>query len=281
MVITSQIAPNHLLSPYVASYILRQFDTGGIDIKRPWFASYHTSITFFFKAKPINLREPVKGNIIKTGDCINILGLSSEYNGEMTFNGSYSFLELTFRPTGLNDIFGIDMAEIRNHIIDARDLLDYNIQTFYDHLCETEDLREMGLLADAYLLQNLVKKGQVNTNKNVLKIVESVLNSQGRYNLDLLTSQSNMSHRNLERLFIQKVGVSPKHLICILRFNLALNLKRQNPTLNWTSIAAECGYFDQMHMIREFKSLSGNTPSELIKLPLICETDKSSQLSLL
>lgn len=276
MVTTSQILPNPLLSPYVAGYILREFDTCGIDSKRPWIASYYTSITFFFKAKPINLRDPVTGNIIKTGDCISILGLSSEYNGEMTFNGSYSFLELAFKPTGLNEIFGIDVAEIKNQIIDAKELLDSDIQILYEHLCESKELKEMALLADVYLMGYLLKKRQVCTNNGILKLVGNVMNNYGKGNLDLLTSQSNMSHRNLERLFLNKVGVSPKHLICIIRFNFALTSKKQNPSLNWTSIAAESGYFDQMHMIREFKHFSGNTPCHLINIPLVNETNAPS-----
>ncbi|MEO5790347.1 MAG: hypothetical protein ABIW77_08070, partial [Gelidibacter sp.] len=44
--------------------------------------------------------------------------------------------------------------------------------------------------------------------------------------------------------------------------------------LKWTSIAAECNYFDQMHMIREFKNLSGNTPCHLMKIPLVMETEE-------
>ncbi|HUH27952.1 MAG TPA: AraC family transcriptional regulator [Gelidibacter sp.] len=273
------MAPNPILSAYVANYTLRQFETGGLDITRPWMASYQTSITFFFKDKLINLRDPLHGNIIKKGDYINILGLSSEYNGEMTFNGSYLFFEMAFRPTGLHDIFGIPVAKTLNHIADGRDLLDINIQILYERLCAAKDIREMGRLADTFLLHHLLKRNQLCANKNFLKIVSIIVNSYGKATLDQLTFQANMSNRNLERHFIDKVGVSPKHLICMVRFNLALSYKRRNPTVNWTTIAAEYGYFDQMHMIREFKNLSGNTPSDLIKIPLVTETDKATHLS--
>ncbi|MGC1631096.1 MAG: AraC family transcriptional regulator [Gelidibacter sp.] len=274
MVTTSHIAPNPILSEYVASYNLRQFDTQGVTITKPWLASYYTSITFFFKAKLIHLRDPINKEIIKTGDCINILGLSSAYNGEMSFNGCYLVLEIIFKPTGLNDVFGISVAEIRNHIIDGRDLLHPDIQSLYERLCEAKDLREMGLLADAYLLHYLLKNRPLGRNKNLQKIVGHLVNCGGKANLDLLSVQAHMSNRNLERLFTTKVGISPKHLICLIRFNRALSLKREDAMLNWTSIAVECDYFDQMHMIREFKSLSGNTPCHLMKIPLVMETEK-------
>lgn len=274
MVTTSHIAPNPILSAYVASYILRQFDTEGITITRPWLASYYTSITFFFKAKLIHLRDPINKEIIKTGDCINILGLSSTYNGEMTFNGYYLFLEIIFKPTGFNEVFGIPAAEIRNRIINGSDLLQPDIQSFYERLCDAKNLREMGLLTDAYLLQHLLKNSQLGSNKTIQRIVSHIVNYCGKSNLDLLSVQANMSNRNLERLFTNKVGISAKHLICVIRFKRALSLKKQDSMLHWTSIAAECDYFDQMHMIREFKNLSGNTPSHLIKIPLVMETEE-------
>ncbi|MGV8814420.1 MAG: helix-turn-helix domain-containing protein [Gelidibacter sp.] len=274
MVTTSHIAPNPILSAYVSSYILRHFDTEGAIITRPWLASYYTSITFFFKAKLIHLRDPIHKEIVKTGDCINIFGLSSAYNGEMTFKGCYLFLEIIFKPTGLNEIFGIPLPEIRNHIIDGRDLLQPDIQSLYERLCAAKDLREMGLLADAYLLHYLLKSSPLGGNKNLRKIVDFMVNGCGKANLDLLSVQAHMSNRNLERFFTTKLGISPKHLTCLIRFNRALSLKREDAMLKWTSIAAECNYFDQMHMIREFKNLSGNTPCHLMKIPLVMETEE-------
>lgn len=279
MVITSHIAPHPILSAYVVSYCLSEFDTAGVDIKRPWHATYHTSITFFFNTKSIILCDPINGKIIKMGNHINILGLSSIYNGEIIFNGSYKIFEIALKPTGLNDIVGIPEAEIRNHIVEGCHLLDFDINLLYERLSDATDIKEMGLLADAYLLHNLFKNSQAGFDKNLLKIVGYIVNSCGQANLDQLAFHANMSNRNLERIFINKVGVSPKHLICIVRFTLALSRKKKNPTTDWTSIAAESGYFDQMHMIREFKSLSGHTPSNLIKIPLITETISSYHLS--
>ncbi|HXJ98414.1 MAG TPA: AraC family transcriptional regulator [Gelidibacter sp.] len=271
MVTTYCIAPNPILAAYVSSYTLRHFDTGGIDFKRPWFACHLTSIVFFFKDKQINLQNPISGIIIKKCNCINVLGLSSEYNGEMTYNGCYLLFEIAFNPIGLNGIFEIPVSEIRNHIMDGIELLGPDIQTLYRLLCNAKDIKEMGQLADIYLLNHLLKKNQVHQSNNLLKIVENIVNSHGRSNLDQIIFQANMSNRNLERLFINKVGVSPKHLNCIVRFNLALSFKKRNAKVNWSAIAAEYGYFDQMHMISEFKHLSGNTPSNLMKILLMTE----------
>lgn len=50
-------------------------------------------------------------------------------------------------------------------------------------------------------------------------------------------------------------------------------MKLRNPHLRWTDIAYQTGYFDQMHLIKDFKKFSGDAPSVLLKeTPLFVET---------
>ncbi len=100
MITTSEIAPSPFLVPFVRCYSHREFDTGGMDIHKPFHASHEISITFFFKAKPLRLTDPKTGQVIKTGSNIDISGLGTHYNGEKTFNGAYSFLKFIFDRTG-------------------------------------------------------------------------------------------------------------------------------------------------------------------------------------
>ena len=80
-------------------------------------------------------------------------------------------------------------------------------------------------------------------------------------NVDQLAYDANMSIRTFERHFIDQVGISPKLFCNITRFNYALALKFKNPQLDWTSIASTCGYYDQMHLIKDFKKFAGYTPT--------------------
>jgi len=90
--------------------------------------------------------------------------------------------------------------------------------------------------------------------------------------MERLASYVNMSTRNLERHFTESVGIPPKLFCCITRFNHALELKLRNATVGWTSIAHQTGYFDQMHLIKDFKRFCGEAPSSLLKhVPLLEE----------
>lgn len=69
-----------------------------------------------------------------------------------------------------------------------------------------------------------------------------------------------MSPRYLQKLFVQYTGMPPKLYAKVQRFQQSLKLiQRKEASL--TSITYECGYFDQSHFIREFKSFAGVTPS--------------------
>jgi len=66
--------------------------------------------------------------------------------------------------------------------------------------------------------------------------------------------------RQLERRFREAVGISPKRLARVLRLQHAIALLRHRPPLSWSALALAAGYYDQAHLIRDFRALSGLTP---------------------
>lgn len=72
-----------------------------------------------------------------------------------------------------------------------------------------------------------------------------------------------MSLRQLERKFEQLVGLSPKQLARIIRFQSVFRSAGCTPAPAWAEVALDCGYYDQAHFIREFKQLSGQSPAAL------------------
>lgn len=66
--------------------------------------------------------------------------------------------------------------------------------------------------------------------------------------------------RFIERFRID-VGVTPKRFCRIRRFQRAVALASRGHQVEWTRIAADCGYFDQAHFIHDFRSFAGLTPT--------------------
>jgi AraC-like DNA-binding protein len=81
-----------------------------------------------------------------------------------------------------------------------------------------------------------------------------------------------VSERHLRRVFRETVGVSPKTFAKLVRFHRALRAARQDSFAGWASIAGAAGYYDQAHLIAEFRALAGVTPRALLReLPLAAQ----------
>ena len=73
-----------------------------------------------------------------------------------------------------------------------------------------------------------------------------------------------MSIRNLQRLFKEYIGLSPKWVIRKFRVQDFLTRSQEIETqkINWAELANELGYFDQAHFIKDIKTMIGQTPHE-------------------
>jgi AraC-like DNA-binding protein len=67
-----------------------------------------------------------------------------------------------------------------------------------------------------------------------------------------------MSARQFRRRCREESGLGPKHLSRILRFRRACRLAQCGES--WPQVAVEAGYFDQAHLIRDFREFTGSTP---------------------
>lgn len=78
----------------------------------------------------------------------------------------------------------------------------------------------------------------------------------------MLSRHAGLSTRRMARLFTLQVGLTPKLYARIKRFERVMQLM-QAPVMEWSDLAQACGYFDQSHLIRDCKAISGFTPSQL------------------
>ena len=72
-----------------------------------------------------------------------------------------------------------------------------------------------------------------------------------------------ISPRQLQRRFLAAVGVPPKRFVRILRFARVWQLASMNSRESWAGLAAEHGYADQAHLIREFRAFGAQPPTHI------------------
>jgi AraC-like DNA-binding protein len=80
-----------------------------------------------------------------------------------------------------------------------------------------------------------------------------------------LSKEIGLSNKQIISRFHRVVGVSPKLLGRILRFQQVLSYTKGSSEVSWTEVAQRCNYYDQAHMIREFHLLTDSTPSDYLQ----------------
>lgn len=152
---------------------------------------------------------------------------------------------------------------------DSVELLGREVAEVNERLRETEDFREMIKTGEGFLLK------KVNSLKNpdrFDKVFAFSMAKAENLSVESMADRACLSFRQFERKCRERIGISPRVFIRLVRFSRAYRLHEQNPQLSWTSIAHVNGYFDQAHLIRDFKQFTGVSPGflkeELTHTPL-------------
>jgi AraC-like DNA-binding protein len=87
----------------------------------------------------------------------------------------------------------------------------------------------------------------------------------GRLPMERLAEYVGVTTRHLRRVFIRRVGASPKAVARTLRFHSVLLAADRTTDPDWSDLAVQFGYADQAHMIREFRDLTQMTPATLYR----------------
>ena len=92
--------------------------------------------------------------------------------------------------------------------------------------------------------------------------VETIERSLGRMPVDDVARAAGITRRHLERRFLETVGITPKRLARITRFQRAVQALQGESRGGGAATAAACGYADQSHFIRDFREFAGCSPAE-------------------
>jgi len=117
-------------------------------------------------------------------------------------------------------------------------------------------------IIETFLLNKLNETATID---NIVKsTVDALLASSGNSPIKSILKEDLSKRRQLERKFINQIGISPKQLGKVLRIDTALKLMLKQKTDSFTEIAYEIGYYDQNHFIKDFKEFTGITPKEFL-----------------
>ena len=251
------LQPSPLLKPFIRHY---------------WYFQSR-SLLHIYREEYMNPRGSY-GIVFNFGDAVRLGGQmitdpvfldgANTISRSMGFFGNVDMLGIRFHEGTALPFLGIPLMELRNEI-NLLDALDGpSLLRFHAQLQETVSLPARARLLDNWLLSHL------RSSREQSLLVPASLNllrkSNGRFPIAELAREFAVSQRQLERIYLAQVGMSPKQYTQLLRVDsarLALRQLNRKPT---AEIATELGFYDQSHFIREFSAVIGISPHAYIKL---------------
>ena len=201
------------------------------------------------------------------GSTLHLVGPQTRAKVDVLEPGT-TIVGIRFRPGATSELLGLPTSELADQVIEARELLGATVGVLEEQVAESPTPA-----AALDLLQRHVA-GQLRDGTGpdalITEAVQRLMPWQGG-DVGSLPSILGISERQLRRRFESSVGVGPKVLHRVLRFQGFLAMAQQalaqgrKPTSDGLAIlSAEAGYADQSHLTRESVRLSGKTPADFL-----------------
>jgi AraC-like DNA-binding protein len=165
---------------------------------------------------------------------------------------------VVFRPGGLPAFFGVPAHETSDRDVPLDELWGRQARTLRERLLEAPDpAAKLNALEKALAERWSPRAAHPAVRFALAEIGTDPCESR----VAAITGCVGLSAKRFIEHFKGAVGVTPKRYCRIRRFQQVLAAAERGKCVDWTRIAADCGYFDQSHFIHDFRQFSGLTPT--------------------
>ncbi len=177
--------------------------------------------------------------------------------------GSQRIEAVRVKPEWCRNLFGADAGEHADGIALYRAIGRARADRLYERLMKTmstgDSLRQ--------LLREVRERYDHVSHSRPLRVANGaaeLIRASGReVALSRVARRIGVTERHLRRVLRVATGIGPKQFHRVHRLNHAVSAADRSARPAWARIAAEAGYFDQSHMIQEFRAITGRAPGEL------------------
>jgi AraC-like DNA-binding protein len=167
-----------------------------------------------------------------------------------------------FEPLGLSRLFAIPARLLAGQTLDATTVLGIESGLLWEQIAYGDSFQARVQIVENFLL---ARAGRTDSrDAPVMAVAQEMVRLHGMVRLPALAERYGLSIARLERCFSKELGMTPKAFARVARFRSAVDMKLAAPQRTWREIAYAHDYHDQMHMIHDFKQLSGDTPSRVL-----------------
>jgi AraC-like DNA-binding protein len=201
------------------------------------------------------------GPIARGGLDVHAFGVRQRVHRKLMHRGQRIVI-VRLRLGAVEAVLGATASAMAGRIVPLDELWgDVATRQLRDRLGDVRDTVEASAILDSAIAERLATANRGRARAQLALDAVARLTSA---NVNTVAIDLGVSARHLRRIFRETVGVSPKAFAKLTRFHRALRAARENVRPSWASIAAEAGYYDQAHLIAEFRAIAGVTPRALL-----------------
>jgi len=253
------ISPSSPLARYVQHYWVLETDKHDGIVTERVVPTGNIEVMFHYR-KPFSSISPSGES--QTQHRAMISGINQSWF-DVSTGGESGALAVTFYPGAAANFFNLPMMELEGKSLHLGDIVKYESFSLEEQLAEAANLPERIKIVENFLMKRLHPVAAFDT-QLIQRGVMFIKKFKGQIRASELAKQLYVTPKTLERKFACYVGNTPKQFIKIVRFNEVMISLTSVQSGRLTQHAMENGYFDQAHFIKDFKSYSGYTPSELL-----------------
>lgn len=239
-------SPRAWASPAVAAISLHEIDRdmAGVLVPRP-----ETQIVVRF------------GPMARDGMDVSALGPRQRVHRKLVRGGQQTLIA-RLRLGADRAILGVPTSAIAGNVIALEDLWGADAARLIDQLADARDMDAAATALESAISQRLALADvPTDSSRFAIEAAKRLENAS----VDAVAADLGVSARHLRRVFRDALGVSPKAFARLERFRRALRVAREDGHAGWADVAAGAGYYDQAHLIAEFRAIAGVTPSALVR----------------
>jgi AraC-like DNA-binding protein len=222
-------------------------------------------------------RPPSEGKLVLPDGCVDVVFRFTDSHVEAFVAGvtssprpveaavGDSLFGVSFGPGEASAVLGAAMSECRDRAILLEHVVGPQAKDLGWRIAEMQTMDARTAVLERWLQSRLADaRATRRPDLSLRRLVRAIECENGNVTVKALASQAGLSERQLERRFLERVGIGPKLLARIVRLRATFRAAaagRDGP--NWAELAARYGYSDQAHLVHEFSRLAGSTPGRL------------------
>jgi AraC-like DNA-binding protein len=165
-----------------------------------------------------------------------------------------------FQPGGAAGITRTAVHELAETHVALADLIGRDADKLHARLVDARSAAERFEILEAWLLERLARA------KSTRSAAAHAIGLLERMNVAEVGRQMGLAPKRLIRAFRDEVGLTPKRFCRIRRFERLLEAIDGQCEIDWARVGTWHGYYDQAHLVHEFRGFSGYSPTEYLAL---------------